>query len=157
MSSMDQTDTPGTEDHVTPAPDVTLYGQAGPATGDQLGPVRQSIAQWARSVGADEETVDAIVLATNEALSNVVGHAYPDLTGDFELRAEYEHESGRIEITIRDHGHAQRPTPPDIHHGRGIPLIFAVADQADIMPSTKGTRVRMSWPVSVSESPATER
>jgi anti-sigma regulatory factor (Ser/Thr protein kinase) len=148
MDSADRTDAPGVDDDSTRASDASLYGQAGPATEDQLGPMRRSIAQWARGVGADEETVESIVLATDEALSNVVGHAYPDLTGDFELRAEYVSESGRIEITIRDHGRAKRPTEPDIHHGRGIPLIFALADQADIMPSAKGTSVRMSWRVS---------
>ena len=132
------------------------FGQAGPATGDQLGPMRRSIAQWARAVGADDETVEAIVLATSEALSNVIGHAYPDLTGQFELRAEHDGESGRIEITLRDHGRAQRPTPPDIHHGRGLPLIFAFADEADIVPSTKGTFVRMSWPTNGGGSPAAE-
>lgn len=148
MTSTDPTDAPGTEHDPTRASGANLYSQAGPATGDQLGPVRRSIAQWARGVGADEETVETIVLATNEALSNVVGHAYPDLTGDFELRAEYERESGRIEVTIRDHGRAQRPTPPDVHHGRGLPLIFSSAGQADIVPSTNGTWVRMSWTMS---------
>ncbi|MEV6605848.1 ATP-binding protein [Kutzneria sp. NPDC051319] len=157
MDSMDRTDAPGAEDDAIRASGVDLYGQVGPATGDQLGQVRRSIAQWARGVGADEETVEAIVLATNEALSNVVGHAYPDLTGDFELRAGYEGRSGRIEVTIRDHGRAKRPTAPDIYHGRGIPLIFAMADQADIVPSTKGTWVRMSWRLSGSESPAAEQ
>jgi serine/threonine-protein kinase RsbW len=145
MNPADRTDEHGTERHPARPSGASLYGQAGPATSEQLAPVRRSIAQWARSVGADEETVEAITLATDETLSNVVGHAYPGIAGEFELRAEYEPESGRVEITIRDHGRAQRPTPPDIHHGRGIPLIFALADQADIMPSSKGTSVRLSW------------
>jgi serine/threonine-protein kinase RsbW len=157
MDSMDRTEAPGAEDDAARASGVSVYGQAGPATVDQLGQVRRSIAQWARGVGADEETVEAIVLATNEALSNVVDHAYPDLTGEFELRAEYEEESDRIEITIRDHGRAQRPTPPDIHHGRGLLLIFALADQADVVPSTKGTWVRMSWPANGGVRPSAER
>jgi serine/threonine-protein kinase RsbW len=148
MNPADRTPEHGTEHHLARCSGASLYGQAGPATGDQLGPVRRSIAQWTRSLGADEETVEAIILATDETLSNVVSHAYPDLAGDFELRAEYEPESDRIEITVRDHGHAQRPTPPDIHHGRGLPLIFALADRADIRPSTEGTSVRMSWSMS---------
>ena len=148
MDSMDRTEASDTELQAARAAGVSLFGQVGPATGDQLGPVRRSIAQWARGVGADEETVEAIVLATNEALSNVIGHAYRDVPGDFALQAEYNCESGRIEVTIRDHGRVQRPTAPDIHHGRGLPLIFASADRADVVPSTKGTWVRMSWPVS---------
>lgn len=135
------------EDEAAEPPSADPFHRVGPATGDQLAPIRRALADWARAIGAAEDLIEEIVLATDEAMSNVISHAYPDRPGEFELRAESRPESGRIEITLRDQGRWQPPAQPDIRHGRGLPLIRALAEQASIEPSSVGTTVRMSWPL----------
>jgi hypothetical protein len=74
MYSTDRKDAPGAGPHAARPSGVTLYAQTGPAAGNQLAPVRRSLAPWAPGVGADEETIEAVTVAANQALSNVIGH-----------------------------------------------------------------------------------
>ncbi|HEX3784058.1 MAG TPA: ATP-binding protein [Pseudonocardiaceae bacterium] len=147
MNPADQADERAAEHHPTGTPSAHLYYRAGPASGDQLAPIRRALTDWARGLGAAEDTVEAIILATDEAMSNVISHAYPGRTGEFELRAGLAQESGRIEIVVRDHGRWQPPGAPDPRHGRGLPLIRALAKQSSIDRTATGTTVRMSWPL----------
>jgi anti-sigma regulatory factor (Ser/Thr protein kinase) len=65
--------------------------------------VRQELVAFARRVGASEETIEAIRLASSEAAANVVEHAYADQEpGDVEITADVS--AGSIWVVIADQG-----------------------------------------------------
>lgn len=117
-----------------------------PATSDQLPPVRHALAEWAAATGLSAEQVDAVTLAADEAMSNVVSHAYPDAPGTLDLLATQDAASGEVYVTVTDHGR-WRPVPPDPGplHGRGLLLIRALAQALDLERGQDGTTVRMRW------------
>jgi len=92
----------------------------------------------------DVEQVEALTLASYEALANVVTHAYPNGEGAFDLRANADTE--RVEVTITDHGQWHAPGPDPLRlHGRGLPLIHTLTDDAEITCGPEGTVVRLAW------------
>lgn len=56
-----------------------LRYSAVPARADQLPAVRHSLAGWAQNLGMGTDQIERLVLATYEALANVVTHAYRNL------------------------------------------------------------------------------
>lgn len=117
-----------------------------PAKSDQLPPLRHALAGWAASTGMRADLVDAVTLATDEAMSNVVNHAYPGARGTFDLHAVHQPEHAGVRVTVRDHGR-WRPVPADPGplHGRGLPLIRALAHGVTIERGPEGTTVSMVW------------
>ncbi|MDT7725606.1 MAG: serine/threonine-protein kinase RsbW [Actinomycetota bacterium] len=90
------------------------------------------------------EQVEALTLASYEALANVVTHAYPDGGGAFDLHARAA--TGRIEVTVTDHGRWRQPSPDPLSlHGRGLPLIRTLTDDAEIKRGPEGTVVQLGW------------
>lgn len=120
-----------------------------PATGDRLSPLRQRLSAWAAAVGMSGDRIDAVILATDEAVSNVVSHAYTlARPGTFDLHATHHPDQHQVRVTVHDHGHWQpAERDPGPLHGRGLVLIRALADEAAIEPSAAGTTVRMGWQV----------
>lgn len=117
-----------------------------PATADRLLPLRHELAGWARATGLTTDQVDELILATDEAMSNVVSHAYPQQPGTFELHATHRPDLGTVGVTIRDRGQ-WRPEPrdPGPLHGRGLILIRALASNVTFEQAVDGTTVRMVW------------
>jgi serine/threonine-protein kinase RsbW len=115
-----------------------------PADAHRLIALRHALSRWATEAGMDIEQVEALTLASYEALANVVTHAYPDGEGAFDLRAEAD--AGRIEVTITDYGQWHAPEPdPLCLRGRGLPLIHTLTDDAEITCGPEGTVVRLAW------------
>lgn len=117
-----------------------------PAIGGLLAPLRRRLANWASATGMADDQVESMVLATDEAVSNVVCHAYdPDQPGTFDLLAT--HDPGRaVQVTVADHGRWRSATPqPGLLHGRGLVLIRMLANETVIERSADGTTVRMGW------------
>lgn len=124
-----------------------------PAVPASVRDMRTSVRDWATSAGFDPSTVDAIVLAVDEAVTNVVDHAHP---------ADHDHRdgSGTVEIvlhaasrpcgagaavSIADDG-TWRPPPPDPgHRGRGVHLMGRLSDRSTITTTDRGTTVRLCW------------
>lgn len=125
---------------------ASLSYSAVPARADRLPAVRHCLAGWACNLGMGTEQIEGLVLATYEALANVVTHAYPGSTGTFDLRARHLAERRVVEVTVTDHGH-WRPPPADPGPlaGRGLPLMHNLAESVRIEPGTRGTTVRMYW------------
>lgn len=105
----------------------------------QLGPVRDSIREWVAAHGWNEMRVADVVLAADEALTNVIRHGYENEPGkpiEVWLRTMSGVDGG-IEIEIRDFG---RQVPLDCICGRdldeprpgglGVHLIRSLMDEA---------------------------
>ena len=116
---------------------------AAPALQQRLAHVRAQLAAWAGHIGLSSDTVDDMVLATHEALANVADHAYPDGGGEAELEAVCA--EGEICVVVSDHGRWQAPAVDAGWRGRGLVIIYGLADQVDVHQADAGTRVAMRW------------
>ncbi len=96
----------------TITPTVTHY-QSDPAI---CAPIRLQVEALAAKIGFDEEAVAKLGLCVNEAVANVIRHAYQNRPGqpiDFGLKPI----EGGLEITLRDWGSGVDPSqlPPKPH------------------------------------------
>ena len=111
--------------------------------------VRQEFSDWLhQELSVDATKARDIVLAVNEALANAAEFAYLDATpGVMHLEADHDRRLETLTVAISDEG-SWRIKDPGIANparGRGIPLMHALADRADIDPDPAGTRVRLQW------------
>jgi anti-sigma regulatory factor (Ser/Thr protein kinase) len=119
-----------------------------PATADQLPRIRHALTAWVQQIDVSADHVDAVVLATYEAMANVVTHAYPHHRGTFNIRAAYRPDQRYVDIVVSDHGRWQPPSPSSLpYRGRGLQLIRALAADATVDRSAQGTTVHMRWPL----------
>lgn len=120
--------------------------------------IRAGFAQWLRRAGLDEPRLCDIVLALNEALSNVAEFAYPDgRTGGVDVQAALDRDRCTLTVTVADRGQWREgrwregpcresdPRDPQRRRGRGIPLMRALADALVIDTSAVGTIVVMRF------------
>ncbi|MHA6626680.1 ATP-binding protein [Pseudonocardia sichuanensis] len=110
---------------------------------ERLSGVRAQMAEWGAGLGAAEDLVEDIVLATHEALANVADHAYPDGSGDALLDAACV--DGVVRILVRDQGAWRPPASDPGWRGRGLVIINGLADQVDVHRTSTGTSVTMLW------------
>jgi anti-sigma regulatory factor (Ser/Thr protein kinase) len=103
------------------------------------------MAAWAEGLGASEETVDDLVLATHEALANVADHAYPDSDGAMALLDAELTGDGEIVVVVRDQGRWRAPAADPGWRGRGLLIIRGLSDDADVRHDDTGTTVEMRW------------
>jgi anti-sigma regulatory factor (Ser/Thr protein kinase) len=102
---------------------------------------RQAAAEYARKVGADPSVV---ALATSEAASNVVFHAYRDRAPEpFTLTAEVDADT--LLVTITDRGGGMRPNPKSSGLGLGLSIIGNVAESVEFDSTDSGLTVRMRF------------
>lgn len=112
-----------------------------PARPGELRKLRRDLRAWLAAHGIDDGTAADIVVASNEAVSNVVEHAYADATPNHvDLRAELRGET--IAITISDSGSWRDHVPTTADRGRGIAIMRAFAATVEIETETRGTTVR---------------
>lgn len=120
---------------------------AGPERAAQL---RHELAEWLhQNFALDPEKSSDVLLAVYEALANAAEFAYVDAPqpGPMHMRADFDITAGVLTVTVSDEGH-WRTKNSDINdpaRGRGIPLMRALADHADIDPTAAGTQVRLQW------------
>ncbi|WP_235190883.1 ATP-binding protein [Amycolatopsis rifamycinica] len=118
-----------------------------PAVPEILRRLRHDLMAWVLAAGVDEDRAGDIVLAAYEALANVADHAYDDAEpGVVDVDAAVH--PGRLEVVITDHGRWRTPVPdprPVSLRGRGLLLLRASADRADITPGPSGTVVTLTW------------
>jgi serine/threonine-protein kinase RsbW len=127
-----------------------------PARAEHLGLVRIVVTTLAETVaGLDGVRLDDLRLAVSEACANAV-EAYsrqgrPGLPITLRLRAE----PGRIEVEVHDeaggfdpgdlvpHPPVEAPERLDHERGLGVPLMRALADEAEFRQEGTGTTVRL--------------
>jgi serine/threonine-protein kinase RsbW len=109
-------------------------------------PVARTIVREAAAEhGLDGESTWDLMLATSEAVANAILHG--SACGDPErgVRLVVEVDEDSISIEVCDCGSFDahlRPATQDDTHGRGIPIIAALADHFELLPEPSQTRVR---------------
>jgi stage II sporulation protein AB (anti-sigma F factor) len=115
------------------------------AVPESVAAVRQALREFLGTLEMSDERSEAIVLATTEACSNAIVHAYPAGTrGRIDVSAE--DGDGDVIVTVRDTGVGMAPRLDSPGLGVGLPMIAMIADGVEIdKPSTGGTHLRMRF------------
>ena len=115
-----------------------------PARAEAISEARQALSDFAAAAGADEGQVEAVRLASSEALTNAVVHAYRDQTGT--IRVTAAEISGELWVLIADDGCGLEPRADRPGLGLGLGLIARLSDHLAIVPrASGGTEVRMRF------------
>lgn len=101
--------------------------------------VRQALKQLAEAIRLPPERSGALQIAVGEAVNNVVEHAYGITPGP--LRVQATVEAGALHVVVEDEGR-WRPARAD-GGGRGLAIMRALVDRAEVAPSAQGTRVHL--------------
>lgn len=109
----------------------------------QLRPARHAIAYWATEIGLRTERVEDVAMAVGEALSNSIEHAYPTESGQIDIVGEVT--GGELRVAVSDYGRWRTPQTHPGWRGRGISMIDALADHAQVERRESGTTVTMVW------------
>jgi anti-sigma regulatory factor (Ser/Thr protein kinase) len=105
---------------------------------------RHALAAFAAAAGATADELDAIRLATSEALTNAVVHAYRGGTGPVHVSAAMAEDE--LWVLVGDDGHGLITGSPSGGLGVGLALIAELTDSfAVVNRSTGGTEVRMRF------------
>lgn len=107
---------------------------------------RRETGRWLTSLcGTDEQcpTVQDLVLAVNEAVSNCIEHAYgaAGSEGPATVLLHGETDGHRVRMKVSDRGCWRDPPTDPGHRGRGIGMIEAVAEDVRVEPGPDGTTV----------------
>lgn len=107
---------------------------------------RQAVVGLAAQAGASDEQVDAIRLATSEALTNVVVHAYDGLPGMIHVRAAVAGDG--LSVSVSDDGAGLHPRVDRRGMGLGLALIAEAAEELAVRKRpTGGTELEMRFAV----------
>jgi anti-sigma regulatory factor (Ser/Thr protein kinase) len=111
--------------------------------------VRSAVRQWCELAGCADEECRALTLAVDEALTNVIRHAYQSRT-DQPIEVTFHRNEERLEFVIVDHG---RPVEPEKIRGRplgevrpgglGTHFIAQIMDRVDYEPLPGSNRARL--------------
>lgn len=114
------------------------------ATPDAIPTLRHAVTDYARSLGIDGVQLDGVRLATSEAVSNVVLHAYQDEPGYVHLTAGVAKDE--LWILVADDGRGQNATPIRAGLGWGLAFITDAADEFSLVDRAEGgTEARMTF------------
>lgn len=115
-----------------------------PAVPSALSPARHAIAACAAEAGASDEQIDAIRLASSEALTNIVRYAYRAQTGFIYVTARVV--GGELWVLIADNGCGIRAGADSDGLGLGLALISQLTDGFSVVQrSTGGTELRLRF------------
>jgi GAF domain-containing protein/anti-sigma regulatory factor (Ser/Thr protein kinase) len=106
---------------------------------EELAAIRRLLRGWLTDAGADRRAIEAVLLASGEACTNAIEHAYGPGEQTFEL--EGARDGDDIVLVIRDSGR-WRP-PRGQNRGRGLGLMETFMDEVEVTPTDTGTAVRM--------------
>jgi anti-sigma regulatory factor (Ser/Thr protein kinase) len=118
--------------------------EAYPAVPSSVSAARHAIAECAVEAGARGEQLEAIRLASSEALTNVVQYAYRAHTGHIYVTARAA--GGEFWVLISDNGCGLHAGSDSAGLGLGLALISQVADGFLVAQrSTGGTELRLRF------------
>lgn len=108
--------------------------------------IRDRVRRWLHSLSWPRGQVNDVLLATSEAVSNAIEHAYRSrMPGLVELEGKLRATRGGrwVELRIRDFG-SWRPAPAyDENRRRGIPLMRACMEDVKIAGTDQGTEINL--------------
>jgi serine/threonine-protein kinase RsbW len=113
--------------------------------------LRRLVRRWTRATVVDEEVGESIVLAVDEAVSNVVEHAYRDGAGDVRVLAVPRPCGDGVAVIVEDQGVWLPPGADPGFRGRGLALMDELSDHYSVAGSGVGTTVRMCWQTLVAD------
>lgn len=117
-----------------------------PAVAGSVPLVRTTLTAFAASAGATPEQLEAIEMATSEAVTNAVVHAYGDDPGDIHVTAAVA--GGELWILIADDGRGMQARAGSRGLGVGLALIAHAADGFAVASrSTGGTELQMRFSI----------
>lgn len=116
----------------------------------EIGPARKQIEAFVRSHGFDERAAAEIGLCVNEALANIIRHAYRGKSDQrIDLTATVVGEE--LEIALRDWGEGIQPGPLPEHKvdpmnpgGLGLICLGRLMDHVAFTPQSPGMLLEMS-------------
>ncbi len=128
-----------------------------PAESRLLAATRKVLALYLREFGTPEDIVDDVILAVDEACTNVLQHAYPqgpDLDSYYLLRADLQQDRILIEVVDEGIGFDIMAKPAVRHEdgdprnaasGRGLEVMRHLMTTVEVESPTPagGTRLRM--------------
>lgn len=115
----------------------------------EIAGVRKAVEQFAAQAGLAQHAVEDLGLCVNEAVANVIRHAYhgaPDRP--IELHGEFAGDA--VTITLRDWGDGTLPDIVKWKHdplrpgGLGLPCLKHLLDDIRFEPQPDGMRLRMT-------------
>jgi anti-sigma regulatory factor (Ser/Thr protein kinase) len=113
----------------------------------QVRVLRSQITTWTRQVGLPGVLAPDVVLATDEAVSNAVEHAYPGTSGLLTLFAACTRPAGAVRVVVADHG-GWRPQSDPGFRGRGLMMMEKLAHVFRLVHGPLGTTVVLGWSLS---------
>lgn len=115
-----------------------------------LAPVRSEVESLCRDAGFDEKAVGEIGLVLNEALANVMRHAYHQAT-DRPIEISAQVVDGECEIRVRDWGSGvdpcllkPKPRDPNKPGGLGLICMREMMDKVEFRPQDDGMLLIMT-------------
>lgn len=132
--------------------DITVRVRSDPVL---LCSVRGMVAAYFKRLGLEEQRIEEIVLAVDEACANAMRHSYAGKTGEV-VEVELAVRGRFAEIIVQDSGipadpervAPKQPVPVQAEEvgpgGLGLPLMYRVFDEVEFCPGERqGNRVRM--------------
>jgi len=102
----------------------------------ELASLRSQVRDLLDAAGFDEKAINDVLLAVQEAVTNVIRHGYKDSSGKIEL--VYKEEPSQVQISIKDYGKKfdlTKVKDPDLPRetpgGLGIYLIKSIMDKVN--------------------------
>lgn len=127
-----------------------------PAVPSSLARARRAVAGLAQAAGATLEQVEDIRLATSEAVTNAVVHAYGDQPGEIHLTAAVA--GGELWLLVADDGHGLQRGDGKSGLGLGLSLIAQACNELTIVKrSNGGTELRMRFRLGAAGAPAEDQ
>jgi serine/threonine-protein kinase RsbW len=114
---------------------------------ENVGVARRAVADLAEDFGMQEPVLGDVQTVVSEACSNVIRHAYPASSGQFEVEAF--RADGHLLIVVRDFGEGMQARVEAGESGMqlGLGLISMLSSHFEISGGSDGTEVRMQFPL----------
>jgi serine/threonine-protein kinase RsbW len=138
---------PDPDDEPRALPPPASVSHSVPATADNVGRLRRSVADFARGHGASERSLEAVNLAVSEALTNVVVHAYRDAAAPGPVLVVVAVRDRALIVTVADEGCGMIPRSDSPGLGLGMGLMARLADTFEVTPraARPGLVLRMAF------------
>lgn len=123
-----------------------------PARFDHLDEIRTFVGQAAKRAGLSSRAIYAVQMATDEACSNIIEHAYRGQAGEINIQVDWDGKA--LSITIQDTGRSfemEKVSKPDIDAplskrkigGLGVYLIHQLMDEVKYSSSERGNTLTL--------------